>query len=741
MAVTSDTGFTWADRAAQRGVAFSFASNTVLTALAWPAMSAYYDARVLLPSAALMFVGGMWFAVQTLLMRFRRRDFLWVSGLLVVTLTAMALAPTTGPAPAGWSWTQGWAVTAVCGAVLLLARRAAVPVVALITLLELWVRSKHVPVGVAVVEAVVPVAGALVVAWASRSATARFEQAAAALRLANRAEEEAATAQARAEAQTWWNRILHDKVLGALLLTSRATSPNLLAQAREVAQDALETLSRIRDVRSESGDAPLVAEVGVGLEEPGRSDGSAEGIPVDGLQAGLTRLAAKHGLVADLKVRGREGTSPSTVRGAVLAAADQALRNVAQHSGQSAVWIHAVRSPTKVRVDIRDQGVGFDTSKVHERRLGLRSSIPGHMALVDGSATVTSEVGRGTSVVLAWSAADKNERGASVTQAQLRSWWWISASYAGLHLLAGWLSGGPLAFGRPWWVGLVLIVSGYVVLHTLSGPRLKVLALVLVLTGCTLMLWQAPHSVAQGWDLWFLGASYPALLIPALRGRPWLSVGAGVTLAAIIMLEFALTPPASLLDAGQLALPFIVIPVVGALYAVMVARADGRLHEAQEAEALARRQLHEVEARQRLVNSQLTMLAPGTLTLLERLVAGELITAADRSAARLMEAGNRDHLVAPDVLDATVVDVLAAARSRGVTVHLTSASASLVEESDMARSRLEEFRARLILLANRSMGGDEVTARWQPTNSFASGTLTLSSESVDAEAYETIPAL
>jgi hypothetical protein len=57
-----------------------------------------------------------------------------------------------------------------------------------------------------------------------------------------------------------------------------------------------------------------------------------------------------------------------------------------------------------VRIDARDQGVGFDPGRIPPDRLGLRESVLGRMEDVGGSATVRSAPGRGTTVVLSWHA-------------------------------------------------------------------------------------------------------------------------------------------------------------------------------------------------------------------------------------------------------------------------------------------------------------------------------------------------
>jgi signal transduction histidine kinase len=57
-----------------------------------------------------------------------------------------------------------------------------------------------------------------------------------------------------------------------------------------------------------------------------------------------------------------------------------------------------------LRVDVIDDGVGFDLRSVPPHRLGLAVSIRGRMAhLPGGSALVQSQPGRGARVVISWS--------------------------------------------------------------------------------------------------------------------------------------------------------------------------------------------------------------------------------------------------------------------------------------------------------------------------------------------------
>jgi len=58
-----------------------------------------------------------------------------------------------------------------------------------------------------------------------------------------------------------------------------------------------------------------------------------------------------------------------------------------------------------VAVYVRDEGAGFDLDAVPDERRGVRDAIVGRMAAIGGQATVESELGEGTEVVLRLPAA------------------------------------------------------------------------------------------------------------------------------------------------------------------------------------------------------------------------------------------------------------------------------------------------------------------------------------------------
>ena len=91
---------------------------------------------------------------------------------------------------------------------------------------------------------------------------------------------------------------------------------------------------------------------------------------------------------------------------ALLAARDEALRNVERHAGTDRVRLELrLPTPGAVEVDVIDAGRGFRPGEVpHGVHLGLRLSVEARMRRAGGSARVVSAPGEGTRVELRWPA-------------------------------------------------------------------------------------------------------------------------------------------------------------------------------------------------------------------------------------------------------------------------------------------------------------------------------------------------
>lgn len=171
-------------------------------------------------------------------------------------------------------------------------------------------------------------------------------------------------------AQTEWDRVIHDKVLAALTIAARATSFRARVSAHRLAGEALSALGML--------DTPL--------------DGGQADIRQAAERWGLTLTGASE-LPEDLPIR---------VRDALLSAVAEALANVNRHAGVSTVAVAVNGDSSGVTVTLRDEGTGFDPTQPSDR-FGLGGSIPGHMSVIGGACHVDSAPGRGTTITLTWS--------------------------------------------------------------------------------------------------------------------------------------------------------------------------------------------------------------------------------------------------------------------------------------------------------------------------------------------------
>lgn len=93
---------------------------------------------------------------------------------------------------------------------------------------------------------------------------------------------------------------------------------------------------------------------------------------------------------------------PFHVARAIADAAREAVTNVRRHAGTRRALVRLHGDPTSLCLEIVDDGRGFSVDEVPPTRRGLRESVRGRMALVSGTATVTSTEGSGTVVRLEW---------------------------------------------------------------------------------------------------------------------------------------------------------------------------------------------------------------------------------------------------------------------------------------------------------------------------------------------------
>ncbi len=127
-----------------------------------------------------------------------------------------------------------------------------------------------------------------------------------------------------------------------------------------------------------------------------------------GLQAALANYAEgwseRSGIEVDFHGIGLDGVRLSAlIETALYRVVQEALTNVLKHAAAHRVSVVLQRSPDQVSAVVEDDGQGFDTdspgaASATERRLGVLG-MRERMALVGGTLTIESNIGRGTTVI------------------------------------------------------------------------------------------------------------------------------------------------------------------------------------------------------------------------------------------------------------------------------------------------------------------------------------------------------
>jgi two-component system sensor histidine kinase UhpB len=121
-----------------------------------------------------------------------------------------------------------------------------------------------------------------------------------------------------------------------------------------------------------------------------------------GLVAGLSELAATAGLPVEFfadPALARPGLLDPVAEVEVYRVVQEALGNAARHAQASAVRISVRRAARQLRVEVSDDGVGFDTRRAPGRGLGL-ASMHDRASVIGATLRVDSRPGDGTVVRL-----------------------------------------------------------------------------------------------------------------------------------------------------------------------------------------------------------------------------------------------------------------------------------------------------------------------------------------------------
>ncbi len=187
-------------------------------------------------------------------------------------------------------------------------------------------------------------------------------------------------------------RELHDEA--GQLLTSLLVGLRTLEDARKLA-DVKAQGRRLREITAQA------------IDEVGRLARGLHPTVLDdhGLGVALSRYVAEytktHNIAVDLKLNELDfSTLPSAVQIGLYRILQEALTNVARHSGAKAVSIRFARSATALEVAVVDNGCGFDAKAVavSSHRLGIQS-MRERAAMLGGTFSFTSQR-KGTKILV-----------------------------------------------------------------------------------------------------------------------------------------------------------------------------------------------------------------------------------------------------------------------------------------------------------------------------------------------------
>jgi signal transduction histidine kinase len=77
----------------------------------------------------------------------------------------------------------------------------------------------------------------------------------------------------------------------------------------------------------------------------------------------------------------------------------EGLTNARRHSHSDRILVSLKQRDNRLRIEIRDWGVGFDPQTVHENRFGLQG-IRERARLLEGRCRIKSKPGKGTCIVV-----------------------------------------------------------------------------------------------------------------------------------------------------------------------------------------------------------------------------------------------------------------------------------------------------------------------------------------------------
>ncbi len=184
-------------------------------------------------------------------------------------------------------------------------------------------------------------------------------------------------------------RELHDAVKQQVFATQMQlrAARNLLPDDPQAAGERLEEAEQlVKASQQELG--LIIAEL-----RPAALEG--QGL-AEALRSYIDTWSQHAGIQADLSVQG-ERQLPLVLEQSLYRIAQEALANVARHSGASRVRIGLAYASTEISLQVSDDGTGFDPAEADQRGFGL-DSMRQRAAELGGSLSVESHKGQGSTI-------------------------------------------------------------------------------------------------------------------------------------------------------------------------------------------------------------------------------------------------------------------------------------------------------------------------------------------------------
>ncbi|WP_417288351.1 sensor histidine kinase [Corynebacterium variabile] len=529
---------------------------------------------------------------------------------------------------------------------------------------------------------------------------------------------------ARSEEMTRFTALIHDNILANLSAIGQRTVPDGLLEVR------LATTF----------------------------EGSAEVTPqmlADAASAAVREATPDCEIETDFREDAR--LIPTVVASPMVLALAEVARNSAKHAPGAHRQCRLRIAGSGVGFRYRDDGPGFDPEDLRPTAAGLRISVQGRMAAVDGGEVhIDAAPGEGADVRLLWEAGEAWDTGQGDDPDDVRDSDAVvlqrtPLQYVGLDIVYSWpymvaiaaaLAAMLAANADPWtpagagtWVltvvGLALLVGNRGG-TSVDLPRWRAVGVAVVLAVVpTFGLWQQTVEPETWLRQWHLSAAALVASLLVARGRPREAVtGLGVGFVLFTVVTSTGVSPDTynsaflFLGAGVLVIAAVLVHVGLHSFVRRVPAAQERLRASASEEAAARETAEQRAENLRLLEGRVGPVFTAAAAVPE-------ISAALARRAQLAEMGLRDMIRSPLLDDPVLRQAVWDARDRGVMVLLlddlsrqfgdgTTGAASREE----AERNVDRLLGQFVTAVDAAQPGAQVTVRLLPPGRSAFATVT-----------------